>query len=60
MDNLKMEKVLNILVFCKCFFHIDDQIASIHIENVLLQKREKRETPQRDYGIMQHFAQERY
>jgi hypothetical protein len=55
-----MEKVLNILVFCKCFFHIDDQIASIHIENMLLQKREKKETRQRDYGIMQHFAQERY
>ncbi len=36
--------------FLQMFFQVDDQIASTHDRDV--QNREKRETPQRDFGAM--------
>jgi hypothetical protein len=38
---LKMERVLNILVFLQMFFHVNDQTTSTHDRNVIEQKEER-------------------
>jgi len=52
---LNMEKVFNILVFCRCSFMQMIKLLPLMIEKMLLQKREKRETTQGDSRAMKHF-----
>jgi len=52
---LNMERVFNILVFCRCSFMQMIKLLPLMIEKMLLQKREKRETTQGDSRAMKHF-----